>query len=80
MEVWGARGDGDEGPVTGGLGEAAAGGGGGVLSPELEAAFDAEGGEEVGVDGGREPLQLGEKGAVLVWSWDSWNSIRKIVR
>lgn len=30
----------------------------GVLGPELEAAFDAEGSEEIGGDGGREPLEL----------------------
>ena len=33
--------------------EAFAGCRGGVLSPELEPAFDAERGEEIGIDGGR---------------------------
>lgn len=45
MEVGRPRGDRDEGPVAGRLGEAAAGRGGGVFGPELEAALDSERGE-----------------------------------
>lgn len=42
----------------GAVAEAPAWRGRGVFGPEFEAAFDAEGGEEVGVDGGGEPLEL----------------------
>lgn len=46
-------------PAVGGVAaEATTGSGGGVFGPELEAPFDTEGGEEVGVDGWGEPLEL----------------------
>jgi hypothetical protein len=48
------------GTAAGAVAEATTGGGGGVFGPETEAAFDAEGGYEIWVDGGWEPLKLRE--------------------
>lgn len=41
--------------------KATTGGGRGVFGPELEASFDAEGGEKVRVDGWGKPLELWDK-------------------
>lgn len=50
--------EGGFGIILGTVAEATSRCSGGVLSPKFEAAFYSQGGEEVGIDGGRQPLEL----------------------